>query len=540
MATHSLQSARQAFLPTLPQLLNNLSQVSFSQVALKAKGDEKIKHLFPQTFSYPFLQGEKRKRQPSKSLKIGVVFSGGQAAGGHNVITGLFDCLKHLNSTSHLFGFLNGPNGIIKGEFRELSAESIAPFRNQGGFDLIGSGRTKIETSEQLTAALAVIKKMQLDGLVVIGGDDSNTNAAVLAEFFLKNGCETKVIGVPKTIDGDLKNAEVAISFGFDTACKTYSEMIGNIARDAASAKKYYHFIKLMGRSASHIALECALQTHPNLTLIGEEIAAHAMTLSQVTSLMADLICKRAERGKEYGVILIPEGLIEFIPEVGALIKELNQILAKNPSLIPSEISLQLSSPSQSCYLTLPEKIQQQLLLHRDPHGNVQVSQIETERLLIETVSKKLDERQKKGLFKGKFSALPHFLGYEGRAAFPSNFDCNYCYALGFTAALLIDEGVTGYMAFISELTRPAQEWGIGGVPLTSLLHLEVRKGQEKPVIQKALVDLKGVPFIFFQKHREQWMFEDTFLSPGPIQFFGDSALTDCVPVTLTLEAADS
>ena len=525
-----LQKARQAYHPILPHILGDLHGIAWSS-SQSAISDDKMKSMFPTTCGGSLLQGQKGGKRSGKPLQIGVVLSGGQAAGGHNVITGLFDALKQLHPQSRVFGFLDGPGGIVSGKYKELTAEFIAPYRNMGGFDMIGSGRTKIETDEQLSASLAIVQKMKLDGLVVIGGDDSNTNAAILAEYFLKNGSATKVIGVPKTIDGDLKNTYVATSFGFDTACKTYSEMIGNIARDAASAKKYYHFIKLMGRSASHIALECALKTHANLTLIGEEVAAQKKTLSQITAEIVDLIMKRAEKGKHYGVILIPEGLIEFIPEIGLLIKELNQILAKNPSVAAANVASHLTPHSSECFASLPERIQEQLLLNRDPHGNVQVSLIETERLLLETVSKELEKR------KIKFSPLQHFLGYEGRAGYPSNFDCNYCYALGHTAALLLDEGVTGYMCAISGLTRPPAEWGIGGVPLTSLMHVEIRKGKEKPVIEKALVDLKGPAFSHFKQHREHWMLDDVYRFPGPIQFFGNPALTDSVPITIYLES---
>ncbi len=482
------------------------------------------------------MQAEKGKREPSAPLHIGVVLSGGQASGGHNVIAGIYDCLRRLSSGSKLYGFLDGPAGIISGIYRELTSELLDPYRNQGGFDMIGSGRVKIETEEQLSYALAAVQKIPLDGLVIIGGDDSNTNAALLAEYFLQNGCRTKVIGVPKTIDGDLKNPFVATSFGFDTACKVYAEMIGNIARDASSAKKYTHFIKLMGRSASHIALECALTTQANLTLIGEEIAQRKMTLSQIVAQIADLVSARADLGKQYGVILIPEGLIEFIPEIALLIKELNALIAADPHIAPATAAGRLTPPAQKCFEALPPNIQQQLLLHRDPHGNVQVSLIETERLLMELVEKELQRREKAGSSKVKFSPVQHFFGYEGRAGFPSNFDCNYCYALGFASTLLIQEGVSGYMACISNLHLPASAWGVGGVPLTSLMHVEVRKGKEKPVIQKALVDLNGNPFKIFQRLRDAWKLDDLYLYPGPIQFYGDPSLTQTVPLTLLLE----
>lgn len=523
-----LQKARLEHLPDLPTLLKDPSLVSFIKNA-SGGGQDTVKSLFPLIREQALLIGQKGQKRESKSLQVGVVLSGGQAAGGHNVIIGLHDCLKKLNPNSRLFGFLDGPGGIISGKGKELTAEMIVPYRNQGGFDMIGSGRTKIETEEQLNSALSTVQKMKLDGLVVIGGDDSNTNAAILAEYFLQHGCHAKVIGVPKTIDGDLKNAHVATSFGFDTATKIYSELIGNIAKDALSAKKYYHFIKLMGRSASHIALECALATQPNLTLIGEEVAEKKMTLSQIVNEIADMVVKRAETGKNYGVVLIPEGLIEFIPEIGILIKELNHLLSAEPMPSIQQISSQLSAHSQNCFAALPERIREQLLKTRDPHGNVQVSMIETERLIIEAVSKELEKKGKGS----KFAPLPHFFGYEGRAGYPSSFDSNYCYALGFSAALLIDEGATGCMAFVSGLEKPLQQWGIGGVPLISLMHIETRKGKEKPVIQKALVDLKGRPFSHFREQRNHWKIEDEYRYPGPIQFFGDKALTDSVPLTL-------
>jgi pyrophosphate--fructose-6-phosphate 1-phosphotransferase len=487
----TLQKLRAKELPELPLLLKDPMHVHFV-AGEKPIEKHEIASFFPLTQGQSVLQAQKGKRPTPKPLQVAALFSGGQAAGGHNVIIGIQHGLKKLHPESRLFGFLNGPGGLVAGESKELTA--IAPYLNQGGFDMIGSGRTKIETDEQLAAALAAVQKLKLDGLVIIGGDDSNTNAARLAEYFSKNKCSTKVIGVPKTIDGDLKNSYVSTSFGFDTAAKTYSEIIGNIARDAASAKKYYHFIKLMGRSASHIALECALATQPNLTLIGEEISAKKMTLAQITRHIVDLIRKRAEVSKQYGVILIPEGVIEFIPD------------------------LDLSS--------LPKTIVEQLQHTRDPHGNLQVSLIETERLLMELVSREV-----------KCAPIPHFLGYEGRAGYPSRFDSNYCYALGIAAALLVDEGKTGYMAFISQLNQPVQEWGMGGVPLTSLLHIEQRNGKEKPVIQKALVDLKGKPFQHFEKHRTQWMLEDAYRYPGPIQFYGDPQLTHSIPMTLVLES---
>lgn len=507
----------------LPEMLHDLASINFVKgtPTQSEKDREELQKQFSKTYGQSILSGKKGAKRFSEPKRVGVVFSGGQAAGGHNVIAGLFDALKRLHPESRLFGFLGGPAGIVEGKQRELTEDLLASYRNQGGFDLIGSGRTKIETEEQLQAALDIAVGLKLDGLVVIGGDDSNTNAAILAEYFLVKECQTKVIGVPKTIDGDLKNAFVEISFGFDTACRTYSEMIGNIARDALSARKYFHFIKLMGRSASHIALECALQTQPNFTWIGEEVAAKKLTLKQVAETLAAFIDKRIQMGKPFGIILIPEGLIEFIPEIAALIKELNDL--KEADCVRDK----LSSEALSCFDALPESIQNQLLLDRDPHGNVQVSLIETERLLIEMV---------KRVYQGKFHAVSHFFGYEGRSGYPSSFDAEYCYVLGHTAALLIDAGATGYTCYVRHLTRPIEEWEIGGIPITMLMHLETRRGKMKPVIAKALVDLNGKAFKTFAEQRERWMFEENYLYPGPIQFFGEQSLKDIKPITLTLE----
>ncbi|MBS0652695.1 MAG: diphosphate--fructose-6-phosphate 1-phosphotransferase [Verrucomicrobia bacterium] len=536
MTRSPLQKVREQYQPPLPEILFDVSTVHLTPIGKDpaVHEDEKVKTQFPHIFGQPLLMAKPGRPKDSQVLRVGVVFSGGQAAGGHNVITGLFDALKKLHPQSRLFGFLGGPGGIVSGSYQELELDMIKPYRNQGGFDLIGSGRTKIETPEQLSASLEAMQKLQLDGLVIIGGDDSNTNAAVLAEYFAANGCKTKVVGVPKTIDGDLKNEHVAISFGFDTACKVYSEIIGNIARDALSAKKYYHFIRLMGRSASHIALECALATHPTYAIIGEEVFSVKKTLKQITEELADLICARAALGKHFGVILVPEGLIEFIPEVGILIQELNAILAKQENCDIATVLKNLTPPSQKCFSSLPELIQKQLLLSRDPHGNVQVSFIETERLLMEMVSSELSSRRKEGSYQGKFNAVQHFLGYEGRSGFPSNFDCNYCYSLGFSAALLIDSGHSGYMCFVKDLARPVSQWQMGGVPLTSLMNFEMRKGQLKPVIKKALVDLKGKSFHVFSENRKKWGVDDPYCFPGPIQFFGDTALTDSRPFILT------
>ena len=508
----ALFQLRQKFKPIIPQMLSQLDAVAFEKEGHLPVQAE-IKKLFPKTSDQYLLQGKKGKAQTFPALKIGAVFSGGQAPGGHNVLTGLFDALQALNSKSKLYGFLDGPGGIIGNKHIELTSLKLAPYRNQGGFDLLGSGRNKIETEEQLRSTLKTAMELDLDGLVVIGGDDSNTNAAVIAEYFLQHSCKTCVVGVPKTIDGDLQNQHVKIPFGFDTATKIYSEMIGNIAKDALSAKKYYHFIKLMGRSASHITLECALKTHPNLALISEE----RQTLVQITLKIADLVEQRAELGKHYGVVLIPEGLIEHMPEMAVLIKELKG----SPS--------RLSSDSKAVWEMLPERVQDQLLLERDPHGNVNLSAVETEFVLIEAVTQELKKRN----FKGKFSPLAHFFGYEGRAGLPTNFDANYCYALGQVAALLVAHGFTAYMAFIEHLTRPASEWTIGGLPLASQLILRAKDEKVKPVIVKVYVDLKGTPYHKLQKHALAWALEDDYQCPGPAQFFGEPALTDSFPLVL-------
>lgn len=521
-----LQKHRTKYQPTLPKALGK-SVVFKGNGSTTCLGHEKeIEDKFPKTFGRPLLHPEKGKKPTSKALKVGVVFSGGQAAGGHNVITGLFDALKAFHHECQLIGFLGGPSGIIEGKTLELSEDLLQNFRNQGGFDLIGSGRTKIETNEQLEKSIAIFEKLLLDGVIIIGGDDSNTNAAVLAEFALSKGCHTKVIGVPKTIDGDLKNPHVDISFGFHTACSTYAEMIGNIARDASSAKKYTHFVKLMGRSASHIALECALLTKPNMTLIGEEVAEKKMTLKQITASLADLIEKRGNQGKNYGVILIPEGIIEFIPEMKTLISELNTLLAEGKDRNA------LSQEAKATFDFLPKEIAEQLLLDRDPHGNIQVSHIQTEILLSTLVKEELKNRSS---FKGKFAPIHHFFGYEGRAGLPTNFDATYCYTLGHIAALLIQGGHTGYMCAVKHLAKPSSEWEIAALPITSLMNLETRKGKEKPVIRKALIELDEPAFKFFERNRIKWMDEDHYEYPGPIQFEGDPSFTDAPPKSLSL-----
>ncbi len=546
-----LQQARLTAKIEIPHLLSRLKELQLKKVASATKNE--LESLFPHTKALEPISFEIGQASDSSScpLKVGVVLSGGQAPGGHNVITGLWDALQQLNLQSQLIGFLNGPGGLIKNEFRQLTSEVLDPYRNQGGFDLIGSGRTKLETAEQLQAAARTVKEHQLNGLVIIGGDDSNTNAALLAEFFLAQNIKTSVIGVPKTIDGDLKNEFIEASFGFDTATKIYSEIIGNIARDALSAKKYIHFIKIMGRSASHVALECALQTHPNYTAISEEVLAHKKSLKQITEEISDVISKRAAEGKNYGVIVIPEGLLEFIPECKKLIQELNILLAPESNerkqfeqygkaaAALEFVQSKLSPVAKECFSVLPVEIQWQLLQDRDPHGNVQVSKIETEKLLIETVKAELRRREQKGLYKGKFDPQAHFLGYEGRAGYPSEFDCRYCYALGQTAALLIAHQLTGYMSCISGLAGAVAEWQPKGVPLVHMIALEERHGSAKPVISKALVELDGKPFQTFNSCRESWISNDDYRYPGPIQFFGPAEITDATTLTLALERSN-
>lgn len=527
-----LEEERLHYQPTLPHQLYALNRLvpKEGNWTTTLNGGEKVKEHFPKTFGLPLVQFEQGYSVTrSQQLRVGVVFSGGQASGGHNVITGLFDSLKKLNPASQLFGFLDGPKGIIENRYRELLQEELSNFRNTGGFDLLGSGRTKIETKKQFEDSLRTVQALRLDGLVIIGGDDSNTNAALLAEYFLTQKCHAKVIGVPKTIDGDLKNTWVEISFGFDTACKIYAEIIGNIARDALSAKKYYHFIKLMGRSASHVTLECALQVHPNMTLIGEEIAEKKMTLQNIAEHISDMIIHRSEKGKAYGVILIPEGLIEFVPEMRLLIKEINALLAKNEK----EVETKLSAEAKKTFSFLPIEISQQLLLDRDPHGNVQVSHIATEKLLIHAVKQELKKRP---TYKGEFNPVNHFLGYEGRAGFPSNFDANYCYALGFVSTALINAGYTGYMSSLQHLSLSVEQWVATGLPLTMMMHIEERKGEQRPVIQKSLVSLKKEPFLFFAKQREAWEVNDYYRFPGPVVLFGPSHLCDETTITLKLE----
>ncbi|GMO25392.1 MAG: diphosphate--fructose-6-phosphate 1-phosphotransferase [Termitinemataceae bacterium] len=552
MECSNLQKARYGYKPKQPEIfcaagINGITvQLGNATGAISDQSD--LKAIFKHSFGKPlatFVHG--KNDCVGKARTVAVILSGGQAPGGHNVIAGIFDGLKQANPASHLLGFLNGPSGLINGEHIEITSDMMDKYRNTGGFDMIGSGRTKIETPEQFASSLMTAKKLNLNAIVIIGGDDSNTNAALLAEYFLEKGSDVQVIGCPKTIDGDLKNEYIETSFGFDTAVKTYSELIGNIERDANSAKKYWHFIKLMGRSASHITLEAALQTHPNICLISEEVEKNSLSLSEIIDQISHAVIKRADNGENFGVILIPEGLVEFIPEVKALISELNDLTAKNEDEFGELKSFDsqrnwlekhLSRASMVLFENFPEEIAKQLLLDRDPHGNVQVSRIETEKLLIGMVERHLAVQKSKGVYKGKFSALGHFFGYEGRAAFPSNFDADYCYNLGYSAFALIACGLTGYLSSVRNLTAPASQWLAGGVPLTMMMNMEQRHGSKKPVIKKALVELDGAPFKAFAKERTDWACKTCFVYPGAIQYFGPSEVCDQVTATLRLEHA--
>ena len=547
-----LQIERLKYQPKLPQSLQNgvngLRMVEGSATQ-SVRDQEQINALFPNTYGKPTVTFEASNVSKESEIRnVGVILSGGQAPGGHNVIAGLYDALKNANSANKLYGFLGGPSGIIDGKYVEFDDEFINAYRNTGGFDIIGSGRTKLETEEQFEKSLAVCKKLNISAVVIIGGDDSNTNAAMLAEWFVKHNAGIQVIGCPKTIDGDLKNEQIEISFGFDTATKTYAELIGNIERDANSAKKYWHFVKIMGRSASHVALEAALQTQPNITLISEEVQEKKMSLSSIIDYMTDIIVKRANAGKNFGIAVIPEGLIEFIPEMGSMISNLNDIMAtleNDPAFVNATtirdkfdiVENRLEDENAKVYKSLPTLIKGQLLADRDPHGNVQVSKIETEKLLIEMISTRLDELKEEGSFIGKFSAQSHFFGYEGRCAFPSNFDADYCYSLGFNAFALINFGLTGYLSSVRNLTEPANDWIAGGVPLTMMMNMERRHGEMKPVIKKALVELDGPVFKKLEENREDWALNDRYLFPGAIQYFGPSSVCDITTVTLQLES---
>lgn len=550
MKISSLQTARYEYSPKLPGMLRNGIAnicVKEGEETQSVADQEKIKALFPNTYGkkeITFEQGENTSL--SKKQVVGVILSGGQAPGGHNVICGLYDALKATNKENVLYGFKNGPIGLIEDDYLIFDDEYINEYRNTGGFDIIGSGRTKLETKEQFAIVAEVCKKHGITAIVIIGGDDSNTNAAVLAEYFAANNTGVQVIGCPKTIDGDLKNEDIECSFGFDTATKTYSEIIGNIERDANSAKKYWHFIKVMGRSASHVALECALKTQPNICLISEEVSEKKMSLSQIADYIADSVEKRAAKGMNFGVAVIPEGVVEFVPEFSVLIHEINELLAGSKADAFNALATWkekyafiengLTKESMEVFAILPESIQQQLFLERDPHGNVQVSLIESEKLFSALVKDKLAERKKAGTYNGKFNALHHFLGYEGRCAFPSNFDADYCYSLGYNAFMLIQYGYNGYLSKISNLSKPANEWTAGGMPITKMMNIERRHGEDKPVIKKALVELDGKPFKYFEAHREEWAVETSFVYPGAIQYYGPTEVCDITTVTLALE----
>ena len=545
-----LQEARYAYVPKLPGMLRNgISEICVKEGAATGSvaDQEKIKALFPMTYGKPEVTFEKGQNTSiAKKQVVGVILSGGQAPGGHNVICGLYDALKASDKNNVLLGFKGGPSGLIEDDFIEFDDAYINAYRNTGGFDIIGSGRTKLETEEQFQIVSEVAKKHSLNAIVIIGGDDSNTNAAVLAEYMAAKGTGVQVIGCPKTIDGDLKNEDIEASFGFDTATKTYSELIGNIERDANSAKKYWHFVKVMGRSASHVALECALKTQPNICLIGEEIAAKEMSLSQIAGYIADSVEKRAANGNNFGVAIIPEGIVEFVPEFGRLIREINDLLAGENTdkfnALPDWaakcefIKNGLTAESFKVFEVLPYTIQQQLFLERDPHGNVQVSLIESEKLFSEMVKAELAKRKAAGTYKGKFSAQHHFFGYEGRCAFPSNFDADYCYSLGYNAFMLIQYGFTGYLSKISNISRPADQWIAGGMPITKMMNMERRNGKDKPVIRKALVELDGKPFAYFAANRDKWAVETCYVFPGAIQYYGPASVCDITTETLKLE----
>lgn len=553
MKISSLQKARYSYTPKLPGMLRNgINDICVSEGAetQSVADQEKIKALFPNTYGkkeITFVKGA--NTSASKKQVVGVILSGGQAPGGHNVICGLYDALKQTNKDNVLYGFKNGPIGLINDDYIEFTDEYIDQYRNTGGFDIIGSGRTKLETEEQFAIVSEVCKKHGVTAIVIIGGDDSNTNAAVLAEYFAAHNTGVQVIGCPKTIDGDLKNEDIECSFGFDTATKTYSEIIGNIERDANSAKKYWHFVKVMGRSASHVALECALETQPNVCIISEEVSEKKMSLSQIANYIADSVEKRAQKGMNFGVAIIPEGVVEFVPEFSVLIHEINELLAGAKAdafnALPSWsekyafIEKGLTKESMAVFAILPQTIQQQLFLERDPHGNVQVSLIESEKLFSALVKDVLAERKAKGTYNGKFNALHHFLGYEGRCAFPSNFDSDYCYSLGYNAFMLIQYGYNGYLSKISNLSKPATEWVAGGMPITKMMNVERRHGEDKPVIRKALVELEGKPFKFFEAHRDEWSKNTCYTYPGAIQYYGPAEVCDLTTRTLALEKGE-
>ena len=544
MEISALQKERAAYQPKLPKALQGAVKVKEGASTKSVDNQEEIKKLFPNTYGMPLIEFVPGENADKKKINIGVILSGGQAPGGHNVISGLFDAVKNLNSENRLYGFLMGPGGLVDHNYIEITAEFLNQYRNTGGFDMIGSGRTKLEEEDQFEKGLKIIRELDINAIVIIGGDDSNTNACVLAEYYAAKKYGVQVIGCPKTIDGDLKNEQIETSFGFDTATKTYSELIGNIERDCNSARKYWHFIKLMGRSASHIALECALETQPNICLISEEIEAKDMTLNQVVENIANVVAYRAKQGNNFGVVLIPEGLIEFVPAIGRLIQELNDLLAAHGADYKDldkeaqrkYIIAHLSKENAATFETLPEGVARQLSLDRDPHGNVQVSLIETEKLLSDMVASLLAKWAKEGKFDGKFAAQHHFFGYEGRCAAPSNFDADYCYALGTSAAQLVAAGKTGYMAIVKDTTSNANDWKAGGVPITMMMNMEKRNGEMKPVIRKALVELDGKPFKAFAAKRDEWAKNTEYVYPGPIQYWGPTDVCDQTTKTLKLE----
>ena len=539
-----LQQARAAYKPKLPKALQGVVKAVEGAPTQSVDNQKEIKAEFPNTYGMPLVEFVPGDVAENKKMNVGIILSGGQAPGGHNVICGLFDTVKKLNPENKLYGFLMGPGGLVDHNYMEITADYVDNFRNTGGFDMIGSGRTKLEEVEQFDKGLEIIRQLDIQAIVIIGGDDSNTNACVLAEHYLKQNAGVQVIGCPKTIDGDLKNDQIETSFGFDTATKTYSELIGNIERDCNSARKYWHFIKLMGRSASHIALECALQCQPNICLISEEVEAKDLTLNDIVEQICEAVAARAAKGDNYGVVLVPEGLIEFIPAIGRLIDELNDLLADHgeeykdldPEAQKKYVLAHLSKENAETFETLPENVARQLSLDRDPHGNVQVSLIETEKLLSVMCEAKLAKWKDEGKFVGKFATLHHFFGYEGRCATPSNYDADYCYALGASAAQLIANGKTGYMAIVKNTTAPSDEWKAGGVPITMMMNIERRNGKNKPVIKKALVDLEGNPFKTFVARRDRWATETCYLYPGPIQYWGPTEVCDKTTITLALE----
>ena len=542
MEKSALQLARAAYQPKLPKALQGAVKIKEGQPTQSVGDQEEIKKLFPNTYGMPIVEFEPATEANTKKMNVGIILSGGQAHGGHNVITGLYDQIKKLNPENRLYGFILGPGGLVDHNYMELTDEIINDYRNTGGFDMIGSGRTKLEKVDQFEKGLEIIRELDIKAIVIIGGDDSNTNACVLAEYYAAKNYGVQVIGCPKTIDGDLKNDQIETSFGFDTACKTYSELIGNIERDCNSSRKYWHFIKVMGRSASHIALECALQTQPNICLISEEIEAKAMSLDDIVDYIANAVAARAIDGNNYGSVIIPEGVIEFIPAIKKLIAQLNDVLATPEAKEISRdeqvdfLKSHLTEENLKVFNSLPVGVARQLALDRDPHGNVQVSLIETEKLLSTMVAQKLEKMKKKGKYVGKFAALHHFFGYEGRCAAPSNFDADYCYALGTSAAQLIANGKTGYMAIVKNTTAPAEQWIAGGVPITMMMNMEKRAGEMKPVIRKALVELDGAPFKYFAARRDEWARKTAYVYPGPIQYWGPTEVCDQPTMTLALE----